>query len=682
MSWYIIDLSMEPEHIITSENNNPPTNNIQEQISPLKSRFSKIKDYLVQTFFKIKTLWLKLPLKFRIVVSPLFIIALILSVYALTLNRFGLLDELRHITQEDIIRQFSEGWTKLEIPQREPPFFTLKPQTKSKYGILPGESFTLTSKESISESFIKENLESNVPVKITSVSSTEFRITTEGNIKNDEIVKLSIPVKNEEIDGHTFDRNYGWTFQTQGKFRVTTSIPGNEKTNVPLNTGIEIVFSQDDYKDPKNLISIVPSIEWRGERHSETYAIIPLKPLDPKTIYIVTLKSGLNLESRNDPITQDYNFSFQTQESVETQKTARLPRISLSKNLIQVSPDEAVTVSLLSSNWSDNLNLRTVIYKFTDSNQFIESRKRIDALTSRWWSYFAEDEKVETSDLVRISEMDLKLQKKENLEYVQLPEPLFNGYYLVQFWYEDGKKLEQLWIQSTDISAYTSVGRKQTLIWVNNIESGKPVGSAQITSIGLGSSYSTSDNGIAVFSTPQDFYNSPLQYIKVSAEGGELILPVISQGGKTQAQQKNANDYWSYLYHERGLYKPEDTVYFWGIIKERDTGIIPNNAEVYISTGYSYSYLKQTPPQASAKITPDPNGAFIGSISLTNLPKGYYSLNLAVENIRVTSGSFEITDYEKPEMKIEVSPYSAKSFSARAANLSEDHSFNGLFAVA
>src|SRR4030042_2244564 len=307
---------MEPEHLVIAENNNT-----QPKVNPFKKIFSKVLNLFTRLFTKIKTLWLKLPKKFRIVISPLLILVLILGIYTLTLKKLNPLDEIRKLTQKDIVEQYSEGWTKLQIPEREVAFFSLMPQTQSKYGVLPKETFTLTSKEPIDESFLQENLVSNVPIKITSVSRTEYRVTTEGNLGNDKVVSLTIPVKNEVVNGHSFDRNYGWTFQTQGKFRVTTSVPGDKKTNVPINTGIEITFSQDDYKDPGKLISVEPSIEWRGERHSETYAIVPLKPLDPKTLYTVTLKNGLNLESRDDPITDDYSFSFQTEELAAALKT-------------------------------------------------------------------------------------------------------------------------------------------------------------------------------------------------------------------------------------------------------------------------------------------------------------------------------------------------------------------------
>src|SRR3989338_5615092 len=135
---------MEPEQIIVGGSNE----------AEIKSSFFR------NLFSKIKNIWLALPKKFRIAASVLLILTLILTVFALLSNKFNPLDRLRKISQKDILEQYNEGWEKLQIPQREPAFFTLKPQTENKYGILPQETFTLTSREPVDEKFVIESLTS------------------------------------------------------------------------------------------------------------------------------------------------------------------------------------------------------------------------------------------------------------------------------------------------------------------------------------------------------------------------------------------------------------------------------------------------------------------------------------------------------------------------------------------
>lgn len=661
---------MEPEE--TAENsqgigNNEPKHNL------LKNLFIKFKGIFKNAFFRIRGLWLIIPKKIRLVLIAFFTIVMVLVGYTLFSQKINL---VKRITERSVLDQFNEGWEKLKIPEREPSFFTLKSTTQSKYGILLKETFVLAARESVDLGFLENNLKSSIPVEISPVSSTEFKITAQGSLGNDQLVSLSLPVKNIEANGHTFDRNYGWTFQTQGKFRVKTGIPGDKKTNVPLKTGIEITFSQDDFKDPTNLINIEPAIEWRAERHGETFAIVPLKPLRPKTLYTVSLRKGLNLDSRNDPISEDYSFSFQTQEEESFNNKVRPPRISLSKNFIQSAVNEAPAVTIFSSNWKDDLNLKTKIYKFSDIDKFIESRKKIDEISSSWYSYFAEDEAADVDSLAKVTEIDLKVQKKDNVEFIQLPQPLSGGFYLIQFWYEDGKKLEQLWVQSTNISGYTSVGKVHTLVWINDVESGDSVKEAQVQPVGLGTSFSTNDVGIAVFSTPQVFHEKSLHYIKVSTGNGDLALPVNSLGSNAKESQKESNDYWSYLYHERILYKPGDTVYFWGAVKERDTGSVPASIKVSISAGYYYSYSpSETSGLASVNITPNSDGSFIGNIPLANIPQGSYSLILKVNDLQVNQGGFQITEYKKPEMKLEVTSSKNAVFTGEKVDFTAKVSF-------
>lgn len=670
---------MEQENSITPNNKSTKVKpNLFKSLLPIFKNILKLAHLGVEA--KVGAIWPNLTKKFKIaffVVLGFFLLLLIYPLFSKKSNPLNILQT----SPKSKIEQIGKGWEKLQIPQRESPFFSLKPKTQSKFGILPQEIFSLTSKEPVDEEFITKNLKSNIPVKVTSISSTEFKIIPEESLKNDQLVTLSLSVKNEKSKGHTFDRNYGWTFQTQGKFRVKTSIPGDKKTDVPLNTGIEITFSQDDYQDPAKLISIEPTFQWRTERHSETVAIVPLNPLNPKTLYTITLKKGLNLDSRNDTLDQDFVFSFQTQELTDSEKNLHPPRLSLNKDFIQTSTSEPPAVTVYDSNWKNDLSLKTQVYKFADSQQFIESRKRIDEISSSWLKYFAENEVVSTGNLPKVSEMELKVQSKDKLDYLQFPESLPEGFYLAQFWYEDGKKLEQLWIQSTNLSAYTSIGRKQTLVWANNVASGEPVADALVTPPNSNTSYATNINGIAVFQTPQIFFDNSTHYIKISSNRKDLILPVDYINEYSQDQQRNPNDYWSYLYHERILYKPGDTVYFWGALKERDSGQVPANVEVSISAGYYYYYSQEVASLATVKVTPDSDGSFIGNIPLTNIPQGYYSLCLKVEGLQITQSGFQVTEYQKPEMKIEVSANKKAVFTQEQVEFSAKATFfDGTFA--
>ena len=544
----------------------------------------------------------------------------------------------------------NDGFTKLQIPQRQPPFFTLTPANNSRYGILPGEKFVLKTEKEVNQDFLRSHLTSSTPVTITKVGNTEYKLTPTQTIEPGGLFSVSLPVNNQDVSGITLDRNYGWTFQAQEKFKITGSIPGNEAKDVPVNTGIEIVFSQDDYQDPKGYLEISPSINFRTEVHENFFSIVPLSPLKSKTIYTITLKKGLNLNSRNDPLNEDFSYTFQTADEKSNTATV-VPSLSVDENFLEVSPSEAPQVKVFTSNWNDQTVANTKVFRFNSAQQFLDSRKKIDESQFRWWSYFQEDNPIDTSSMPKVFEGDLKVTNEEYLSYIKFPKSFDEGYYLIQFWLNNGEKLSQLWLQSTTIAGFVSVGRDHTLVWVNNVQNSSPTASAEISLVGSPGQYSTNDQGISEFSTPSIFFNQGMHYLSIrSTDEKHLLLPVFSQEGKSKPGQVTADDYWSYLYHERTLYKSGDTLNFWGVVRSRLSGATTQTMTAKVSGGGWGS------DQAlfSKNISASTDGTFRDSFSLENVPDGWYDISILVNNLPITSVGFQVKDYQTPEMKIEV----------------------------
>lgn len=592
-------------------------------------------------FQKVQSFWQKLPKKTKVTIIVVFILTLSLASQWLTVKK----------PSTFIPTPKDSGWQKYQPPGVPAPFFTLKPTTKSEYGVLPSETFVLTTSSTVDTDFIRQNLKSNASIDIKQKSNAEFEIKTKGQIKNEQVISFELPVKGQLASNISFDRNYSWSFQTQPKFSLTSILPGDKKTNVPVNTGIEFVFNQDGYQDPTKFISIDPKIDWRIEKHSNTFSIVPQNPLQNNTIYTVTLRKGLSLEKRFDPLEADTVFTFQTEEYKSN--TPR-PYLTLSKNLVQISTQEPAAVNAYTSNWTDNTTIQTKIFKFGSSSEFINSRKKIDDSSSYWYRYSDSELLINTSNLSKISDVNLKLESLGNATFLKLPEALPSGYYLVQFWYNDSKQVQQLWLQSTDVSAYTAVGRRQTLVWANDVTTGLPVSQATISLADSSVTHQTSDNGVSVFETPTSLFNKSVHYLTVSSDKGQLLLPIDSLSDQTSSSDKSQDDYWSYIYHERSMYKPGDILNFWGVVKERLNGQTPSNVQITITTGYQSYGSDKNPSQVSLKVSPQNDGSFIGSIPLKNIAKGYYQVNVSIDDFVVKSSGFSITEYEKPELKIEV----------------------------
>ncbi|MFC1790502.1 alpha-2-macroglobulin family protein, partial [Patescibacteria group bacterium] len=541
-------------------------------------------------------------------------------------------------------------FVRLEIPAREAPFFTLEPKSVSKFGILPQQEFILKTRERFEADLVKDHLKSTVPVKIVPQGDRELIISPQNQLGIDQVFKVELLTKGLNLGGHQFDRHYKWAFQTQGEFRVVSHLPGDKKTKVPLDTGIEIVFSQDDYQEPEAFLDINPPIQYRLERHKETLAIVPEKLLQEKIVYTVTFKKGLNLVSRSNPIEEDFVFSFQTGEK-EPQK----PRLSLDKNFIQVSPQEKARAKVYVSNWADDRQVKAKIYQFPSSEHFIRSRQSIDQARNKWYDYYSESAVVSTDGLSLVSEADLVVLylagDYQPVPYLQLPAALSKGFYLIQFSYDGGKKTEQLWLQSTQLAGFVSVGRQQTVVWVNSLQDSLPVAEATVRALGHSHQSITDGQGISVFNTPEAFFDLEDHYLEItSRDQEELILPVVLSISDYQTEQEQKNNYWSYLYQERNLYKANDTIFFWGVIKDRRTEAPPESVKVTLDASRSSIDLAKS----ELVITPRPDGSFLESFVLADVAPGWYYLTLRVNGVGIDSSGFEVKEYLKPEMKIEI----------------------------
>lgn len=568
---------------------------------------------------KIREFWQNLPKKAKVIIS-LTLITVILSVVG-TLIFKGLKNEKNNPA-------FLDGvWGKLSIDGEYSPLYTLSPQQERKFGILSQEIFVLKSKDPKEENTFKENIIASKPVTVTAKSSTEFEIKPTSELGVDETIQISL----------ASDSDYSWVFQTAPKFKIVDNLPGNEAKNVPVNAGIEITFNNDNFNLDKSDININPSVNFRIDKHNETAAIVPLETLKPKTVYKVTLKKGVRLLSGSDKIEEDHVFSFQTAD--ENQNKGR---INLAKNLSEVFPDEPLIAKVYAGNWDSNQTINAQVYKFSSAEDFIASRSKADEVAGSWFQYYGEENQVSTQNLAQVATAEVKIQEKEQLQYLQLPQNLDEGFYLVQFWFDDFKKVEQLWVQSSSIAGYVSVGKRQTAVWVNSAKN-ESLGSSTIQVVSTGETHTINDEGVVYFETPTVFSSKQNQYmLVVSPQNRQLIIPINALSYATEPSQPVADDFWSYLYHERLMYKPNDTVYFWGVAKNRDTYSPPEKVDIYLG-----DELKQS-------VVPLADGSYIGSIKLTDEQVGYSTISSRVNGVTLTESYFQISEYVKPELKIEV----------------------------
>ncbi|HEY8460188.1 MAG TPA: MG2 domain-containing protein, partial [Blastocatellia bacterium] len=108
----------------------------------------------------------------------------------------------------------------------------------------------------------------------------------------------------------------------------------------------------------------------------------------------------------------------------------------------------------------------------------------------------------------------------------------------------------------------------------------------------------------------------------------------------------------SYIYTDRPIYRPEQKVYFKGIVRHLGEGGYekPNDrvVRVTITDNNNTEIFNKELPLSS-------RGTFSGEVDLPAAAAlGYYSIVADFDNVRAR-GSFEVAEYKKPEFKVKVS---------------------------
>ena len=99
-----------------------------------------------------------------------------------------------------------------------------------------------------------------------------------------------------ELAGPTGELVDSWAFQARQPLRIIGTLPTDQETDVPLDTGIEITFDQDGPRGDADHFVIKPTVAGRFETHGRVWAFVPAKPLAAGVIYTVTVRHGVGME--------------------------------------------------------------------------------------------------------------------------------------------------------------------------------------------------------------------------------------------------------------------------------------------------------------------------------------------------------------------------------------------------
>lgn len=524
----------------------------------------------------------------------------------------------------------------------------LTPDNPDPAGLDPAGTLTLITTKPLSTAAVQESLAVHPAVPLTVQKADRegkaFTITPTQALAANQVYRFRL------APTAGVNRPYQWSFQTRTEFRLLGTLPRDQGTGVPVNTGIEFTFSHEDYADPAAYFQIDPAVPGRFERHKKTAAFVPTSPLQSGTIYTVTLKQGLRRLQGEGQLTEDHSFSFETQDP---KQEAQRSDFHVPTDLAEFPANDRPVFSFW-YNAKSRGSIDVSVFQYPDATGFITAFEKQEKVP--WWANLSRSRyQEETTPLTRVASFTAEPQTHENGNFILFPEPLPAGYYKATF--QMGDTQRHVRFQVTDLSSHVSVTTTRTLVWLNDLSTGLPVAGAKVaTHKGTGSA-TTGNDGVALLPTPERVESgtgsTPL-FFTARAGAKEAVIyapPTYWSYGYNPDKQSL---YWKYLYLDRSLYKPEDTVQVWGVVHPREAGatrVDAVTAEV-IRNDYR-SYDGGILPLVSTTLAVE-NSTFIGSLPLPNLKPGHYELRLRMGEETLRSQWFEVATYAKPAYRLEV----------------------------
>ncbi|MBA4336398.1 hypothetical protein C0416_01305 [bacterium] len=520
--------------------------------------------------------------------------------------------------------------------------FEMTPSNQDSTGIEANTKFTLTSTEDFDAALIEKNLDAtpDVDINVSKTAEGIYEVVAAEPLNPNTVYTFSIISQN--VDG---PEEFSWAYQVKDDFKINGTLPGDKTTGVPVTSGIEINFSHEqfDIETAKTYVTISPAAEGNFEKYQRTLVFVPKNELNPGTIYTVTVKEGMPLTDSDKTLEEGKVFQFETATD-----SGNISAFHFNKDSFEIGTNQPIALKGYLSVYGDEtedegMTTKTEVYSFADQSEYLSFVKEKNEVPT-WTSYARSSYKIDVAKLNKVTEVEGQIGKVDWQDYLYLPDlDLKEGYYLVQA--DLDGHLTQCFLQITDLSSYITVTKTDSLVWVNDVKTDKPVENATITIAETGQTFKTDQNGIGKFKLNPEEYGYYTISIK-SPEGKTLVTEI-----GVMESEIGAADYWAYMTTDRPVYLPTDKVQFWGFLKPRnDDAKMPEakNITIKFERGWGNTLVRAAEYKMNSDLT------FSGNIKLDDVPPGYYNVTLYDGEKNLMQQYIEVQTYKKPTYNIKL----------------------------
>lgn len=536
---------------------------------------------------------------------------------------------------------------------------TLEPMVYDSAGVDPDSGFKINVNRKIDA----KQLESVLSVKpsrgfaIKSVAENQFELDFAEPLEADSIYQFALNEKENTPD-------FSWAFQTKKEFKVLRTLPRNEGTGVPVNSGIEITFSYEGMEKLDNYFEISPKVNGRFEYHKKVAVFVP-EGLEYGTVYTVKIKKGLGLQGSTEKTTEDTVFQFQTQLKDNTNNEHYF---NFAEVMYNFTTNETPTLMVYGDEYYQSNQFNVEVYSYRDAESFIKDLDKYDE-TPKWAQRSSRDNVFDKSKLEKFTSFKTKILYTDSPWYqqmLQFPDKLPEGYYFVSVTLNGHEYYAH--IQVNDLSVYLMNENEKSLVWVNNSKTGEPVQNVDVQVNGVSKAVTdaqgiTQLEGLKKNSAGTD---SGSCFLLVPQKGAAFVARLFSNSsysgygyyngyGYNAGSGTTAQQYWSYLYLDRGMYLTDDTIRLWGLVKPRITGEKVGKVTVELMK-YSYdTYSERQSVLVSKELELTLYGTYSGELSYKNFNPGSYYVLVKSGDKTFEQTYIEVSDYTKPAYKLDVS---------------------------